>query len=347
MLVFLPGGPGGSSTDSPPAFIPAEWGYLLTDPRGVGCNTLAEFPDDALAAEFYRTSEIAADTVAAIQTLGPQRYVLFGVSYGTLLGTTVAASLQEQGVSPPQAVVLEGVLGRAFPPDFAGAEFIRQWERIRPGLPADVLTELDTQPSPYGLSPEEWSRILISLMPVSPTVTAQALRGLSSSVTPDPATREATVQGLKKLASPEEDPAADLLYRWVACREITNTTPENQLDVVFSMGRLVRNSAEEGTLCRELSVTTPFDSAAWQFAAPVYYFIGEDDVSTPAWQGNYAYSNHQGKATRIITATGGHNSLRLNQMSCAPQVMASIAAGAADLIPVLATCPLQAQVDSK
>ncbi len=351
VVVMLPGGPGQAYIGTPQVmgFVPPDWGYLLTDPRGVGCNTLAQLPEGDQAAAFYRTSELAEDVISAIQTLGSQRYILFGVSYGTLLGTTVAAELEARGLPPPQAVVLEGVLGRAFTSEeFVGADLITQWERVRSVLPADVRTELDTQPTPYGIDAAGWLNVLMTLLPASPSVTAQNLGLLSPSVSADPAVREAALQRVKAFSVEDPpNPASDWLYRWVSCREIADTMPANQHDVVFSGGALVRNAPEEGTLCRELSVTTPFDSADHPFSAPVYYFLGADDVLTPPWQGSYAYDNHRGKATRLTTAGGGHNSLRLNQGACAPQVMTSIAGGGADLASVAATCPYPVQLVSK
>src|SRR5262249_55735615 len=55
VLVYLPGGPGMTSTDTVPEFLPKGWGYLLTDPRGTGCNTLAQVPDPSVSPLFFRT----------------------------------------------------------------------------------------------------------------------------------------------------------------------------------------------------------------------------------------------------------------------------------------------------
>jgi hypothetical protein len=116
--------------------------------------------------------------------------------------------------------------------------------------------------------------------------------------------------------------------------------------VLFDHGQIVRNSAEEGSKCRDLRITQPLDSAKLPFAAKVYYFIGDSDVTTPAWQGAYHFEHHAGPAVRVVTKGGGHNSLNLNQGACAANVMGSIAAGGADLQAVLAACPMPVQVDS-
>ncbi len=109
----------------------------------------------------------------------------------------------------------------------------------------------------------------------------------------------------------------------------------------------MRNVAEAGTKCGDLHVTTPYDSAAYQFVAPVFYFIGSADVATPPWQGAYHYEHHSNHAVRVISQEAGHVSLELDQALCAPDVLASIAGNAGDLLDVLATCPLAVTVDTK
>jgi pimeloyl-ACP methyl ester carboxylesterase len=347
VLVYLPGGPGSASTNRLPAFVPEGWGYLLTDPRGVGCNTLASVPDAADSAGFWNTPEIARDVVAAIRARKLDSYIVFGISYGTLLATTVAHELEEQSLPAPRAVVLEGVLGRGFSSEFVGAEYIHQFDRLRPFLPGDVLHELDTAAAPYGITPEGWSRALMNFMPRGTVETAGTLGALS---TTQPAETQATALSIfRDMAEghPHTEPGAIALYRNVACREVADTVPESDLDVVFSAGKLARNKAEDGTKCGDLHLTTPFDSAADPFAAKVYYFIGSDDVATPAWQGTYHYEHHHGPAVKIVTQGGGHNSLQYNQKACAISLMASIAAGGADLQTALGTCPLPTAVESK
>jgi len=347
VMVFLPGGPGSSSSEMTPDFLPEGWGYLMTDPRGVGCNTLATVPDGELAGTFWKTSELADDVIAAIEKEKLETFVLFGVSYGTLLGTTVAHELEARRLPAPRGVVLEGVLGRAFRNDFMGAEYIAQWDRIRGVLPADVLTELDTKDAPYGIDAEGWSRLLMGFLMHGPNPVANHVAALTTS---QPAEVQAQALGvLKSLAADRHlaDPASKELYRQVACREIADTVPASDLDVVFRRGKLVRNSAEEGTKCNGLRVTAPYDSAKLQFGAKVYYFVGDSDVATPPWQGAYHYDNHRGPAVKVTIKAGGHNPLRLDQGSCAPQVMASIATGGADLSTVLTSCPQPVQVATK
>jgi pimeloyl-ACP methyl ester carboxylesterase len=349
VLVFLPGGPGQTSMDGPPMFVPDTWGYLMTDPRGVGCNRLAALPSTDTAGLFFQTPEIANDVIAAIQDRGLSHYILYGLSYGTDLGTTVAHEIEARGVTPPDAVVLEGVLGRSFgttDDTFPGSEYIAQWERVHSALTAEITSELDTNPTPYGFDNLAWSKALMALLPRGPAWTAAFLAQLDSSQPAD--ARKQVLDTVTELAADHGlPPEANELYREVACREIMDTVPDNDLDVVFQAGHLVRNSAQEGTKCRELHVTSPYDSAALQFSTQLYLFLGDSDTATPPWQGTYHYDHHDGPVVRVVTRNGGHNSLEFNQADCAANLMASIAAGGSDLATVAASCPMQATIDQK
>jgi pimeloyl-ACP methyl ester carboxylesterase len=350
VLVYLPGGPGQASTDSPPPWLPSGWGYLLTDPRGVGCNTLEDVPDAATSSAFFRSSEIAADVVAAIDHEALTRYIVAGISYGTLLGMRVVSAIEDRRLPPPLAVVLEGVVGKAFAlsgEQMVGAEMIRQWERARAVLPADVLAELDTSEAPYGIAAEGWSRFLTAFMPTSTATVAGLVAGLSRAlpgVTEEQrAARLALIRQLGE-AHPLTQPGEVEMYRQIACREIDEMVPASDLDVVFVGGHLVRNVAEDHTKCGALTLTDPWDSSRFPFTSKAYFFLGTDDVATPLWQGNHAFEHHRGPSLRVVTGGGGHNSLSFNQRPCATGVWSSIAAGGADLPAVLATCPLPVEL---
>ena len=348
VLVVLPGGPGRTSTGSPPAFMPPGWGYLLTDPRGTGCNALDEVPYGPLANRFFLTREIAADVVGALDALPVQSYVLFGTGHGSVVGQTLASRLEERRLAA-RAVVLEGVFGRAFRPDeFVAAGYVDQWDRWNPVLPDDVRRELASSPTPYGLDPPHWSRALLELLSESPLATVQLLVTLSSRSGSDDARRAAVIDSIRRHGEEEAlSPGERELRRQIVCREIAETPPGNGLDLMFMSGVLVRNSADEGTLCRDLRLTTPFDAAATAYAAPVYYFVGEDDPAAPPWQGAYAFDQHQGRATRVLVRGGAHRALTGDLAPCAPAVIASIGAGGVDLIQALAACPATVQVDAK
>jgi pimeloyl-ACP methyl ester carboxylesterase len=345
VLVYLPGGPGMTSTDTVPQLLPAGWGYLLTDPRGTGCNTFARVPPSDVSSALFQSRELAGDAAAAIADRGLDHYILYGISYGTLLATLTAEQVEKTG-TPPIAVVMEGVLGRALQSgESAAAPAISQWQRLRTMLPPEVLQELDSAPVPYGISAEGWSRALGQILLAGTETVTFAFNALD-----DPLTHDAALQQLQQLAgTPELAAPLDVeLYRQIACREIDDSTPVGDLDPVFEQGELVPNAALEGTKCAGLHVSAPYDSAKHPFTTKAYYFIGDSDVATPPSQGAYHFDHHAGSATRVVSLNGGHLSLQLDQQLCASDVLSSIATGGADLLTVLVSeCPLQTNVDMK
>jgi pimeloyl-ACP methyl ester carboxylesterase len=351
VMVFLPGGPGMPSTNEIPEFLPDGWGYLLTDPRGVGCNTLAAVPGPAVSGAFFRTEEFAGDAIAAIQDRHLENYVLYGVSYGTQLGMWVAHGLEAKGVTAPRAVVLEGVLGRAFRPEESIEQrFIDQWERLRPTLPKDVLEELDTKDAPYGLTVADWNQALPMALMGGPAILGPVLSLLSTD-NPVDATRDGALDELRQLSKPfDHSPGTVELYTQVACREIFPGVPDAILDLHFVHGRLVREHAGESAKCSDrLTLSDPYDSAKLQFSTKLYAFIGEDDPDCDVSQGNYLFDQHQGHGVRVLVKRGGHGPLQANHAACASEILESIADGGSDLEMTLSLCPtnVHAVVDEK
>ena len=91
-IVFLPGGPGGTSisVERDEDHAPASYTLIATDPRGVGCNAAPSsdyYPD-----EFYSSLHFADDVIAIIEREKLDNYLIYGVSYGTQLATMVATS---------------------------------------------------------------------------------------------------------------------------------------------------------------------------------------------------------------------------------------------------------------
>jgi pimeloyl-ACP methyl ester carboxylesterase len=348
VVVYMPGGPGMTSTDAPPEFLPHEWGYLLTDPRGVGCNTLASVPPPDLSQRFFRTAEIAHDVAAAIANRKLDDYVLYGISYGTMLATEVAQELESLKVARPKAVILEGVVGRAFDKADIGAPAIALWEQLRTVLPRDVVGELDSSAAPFGVSQLGWSQALSEILLGGRNVVSTFLTALSTE-NPSSDLRTEMLATLKSYADTPilRDPGAVELYRQTACRELDDTAPASDLDPIFSKGHLVRNAAEEGTKCGAIHVTTPYDSAKFQFTTPAYYFMGDSDIATPRAQGDYHFEHHTGPATRVVALGGGHLSLQLDQELCATDILTSIGSGGDDLGEVLALCQTPVRIDAK
>jgi pimeloyl-ACP methyl ester carboxylesterase len=316
LLVVLPGGPGQGAISMPLA-IPGELKVLRIDPRGVGCNE--GVPTAALRSDFAAT-----DVLAAIRAEKPKSYILYGASYGTLLATHVAALAEAEGL-PPRAIVLEGVLGRAFGEGEYMNGFFKRWAAVRAALPAPVREELARAPLPFGKSAAEWGGYLSSLFFVG----KQAGSEEDDAVTQlkrlaDPATRSLVEKRLNLFA---KAPAADRLrvFREVTCREIANDMRDLQFDYDLVGGELL---PRETNFCQGIAFERPFDSAASSLRSPIYYFSGAGDPATPPVQARYHFA-HQTRAARIMVTlpAGGHLPLSLNMADCSREIWLAIAAG--------------------
>src|SRR5690349_7867087 len=165
-VIFLPGGPGGASIDTerPPLATP-RYTLIMTDPRGVGCN--APPRPDYYPSQFYSSVNFADDVIALIEDQQLDNYIVYGISYGTLLGTILANRIEERGLPRPRAVVLEGVLGEAFTPDTPAdyLGFQERWRDVRDRLDPSIRQQLMADPLPGGLSAEQWGAAIAAALP--------------------------------------------------------------------------------------------------------------------------------------------------------------------------------------
>jgi pimeloyl-ACP methyl ester carboxylesterase len=163
-VIVLPGGPGDtlldpkvhSPTESfPYGAIPTTFNIIYTEPRGLGCNQLAQgdFPADAFASAYS-----AADVVAIIRDRKLDNYFLYGASFGTVVATYVADQVNSAGVNKPRAVVLEGTFGHGVQGKFDEyvGEFTAQWESTKANFSAPLKKLFESDPLPLGFSGEAW-----------------------------------------------------------------------------------------------------------------------------------------------------------------------------------------------
>jgi len=338
VVINIPGGPGQGSIGRPLS-IPYEFGIVRTDPLGAGCNTDASLPIEEITSE-----DIADGIVAVVRELQPKHYILYGASYGTMVATIAAAKLNQLGPPTPMAVVLEGVIGRAYTPQESLQGFLRGWERLKSQLPAAVVDALSEKTAPLGFAPEIWGGWLqqLQLYGASPSggpgFAVNVLSGLDPSA-PE-AGREVLRSQLSLFAKPAEE-AHVALYRSIACREIDGTTRGQKTDMALREGQLV--PLAEG-FCGERIMTRPFDAAKYQITAPIFYFSGGWDPATPEFQTEYHYESQitARNKTWVRVPTGGHLSFTSNLMDCQDALWKDIAAtDGANLSDLLQGCHIQ------
>jgi pimeloyl-ACP methyl ester carboxylesterase len=336
LVIFIPGGPGQSSIGATTS-IPSGLGLARTDPRGAGCNANAVFSADSLSSE-----AIAADILALIRDVKPKRYFLYGSSYGTVVATIVAARAGEEGVPRPAGVVLEGTIGRSFQPKESLEGFVEGWEELKTKLPPAVVRQLSSSPLPLGFSAEAWGGWIQSLLLYgdSPGGGSFAVDQLSAL---DPSEPENRREVLAKLMNNFLAPAPKehtRLYREITCREIDDGVRGQKTDMELRGGKLVRI---ENGFCSGIPLSSPFDSAAYQTSAPVFYFSGGQNSATPEFQTEYHFSSQgHGRKVWVNVPTGGHLALTMNLGDCYGKLWMDIAEhGGDDLEALLPGCMIK------
>jgi proline iminopeptidase len=156
-VVYLHGGPGsGCTAGIRRAFDPAQHRAVLFDQRAAGRST-PHASEDHVDWSSIDMDHHVADIEALREHLGIDRWIVFGVSWGSVLGATYA----ERHPNRVHGVVLGAVsLGRAEDVDWltvdAGRFFPEEWRAFRDHVPArlrslrlvDAYNELVTDPDP-------------------------------------------------------------------------------------------------------------------------------------------------------------------------------------------------------
>lgn len=352
-IVQIPGGPGSASIgNDTSSWVPEEYGLLQTDPRGVGCNrVMVSNPEELFQSEIF-----AGDIVTAIDYLELDNYLVFGHSYGTLLGSRVAHEIEARGIDGPVAVILSGVLGRAFgDEEHPGQSGIDLWERLQIQLPSDVLETL-SGPRPLGLSPEEWGAFFMGLLPsglkdgkhpVVITLLEMSEEFAAENGTTVEEGKEGIVEFVLLVADSFQEftDSTNHMQPYVSCREITTKTPADNVDAIFVDGALVPNP--DTGLCSGLSLSNPFDIVDFSYSAPTFYFIGENDSATPTWQGQYHFDNNsKSPRTMLMVPEGGHSPLRGDLDLCSLDLIVAIAEGTTDIEEALFLCDPEVVITS-
>lgn len=343
-IVVIPGGPGETSIGTSFS-VPPGYGILYTDPRGVGCNLDVAGEDlNSLSDDFYTTQNIAEDILAAVRASGLDRYVLYGGSYGTMVAT-VAAGLAERGTGPrPEAVILSGVIGAAFQKGGIFQGYLDTWEVWLTKLSANARDEF-ARGSPFGFSNLDWGRAVSAMMIFGKTPSANAL-SLLEAVSPSAPPRVAGIlKGfVQNFSARKALPGAERLYRAIACHEISESISGSAADTDFILenGKLI---PVVGHICDGLKLDRPYDSGDWQTSAPIYYFEGTLDPSTPMSQARDHFEKHHSTAqTFVKVLDGGHMALTAALSDCKPAILLSIGSGGSDLNSALGSCSLKTTI---
>jgi len=324
-VIYLPGGPGGSSISEErgPEYVPEAYTIVQTDPRGVGCNAAKTV--DHYSDEFYETEWFASDVLAIVQRLRLTNYLLYGVSYGSLLATVTASKAEAEGITPPVAVVLEGVVGKTFDQESEVEEmFQSEWRALRDRLPEDVRTELLSTPPPLGLSADDWGGAISTMLSVGTfrrpySFGEELLLALSAQASSQD--REGLRKWVARYGGPPFDEFGMRLHDLVACHEVVET---DFVSLSLRDGELVASS----TYCTDVPLDRAYAARDWPITKPIYYFSGKRDPNTPSWQAQ-AHFDAEVTAPRELVSVpdAGHQPLALNLEDCAAPLWAAMAGG--------------------
>ncbi len=352
VIIYLPGGPGGSSiADYSNAeerdymistALPANVPWIFFDPRTVGCNRGDEkkFPDDSLTSQY-----LASDVLGVIRNLGLKKYIIHGHSYGSQLATFVAGQALKEGASVPHALFLSGVLGRGEADGTFSIPYNlgKEWDLIRNEMSPKAIQILEEK-SPLGFDTDTWSRMIQRGLYRGNYLYEGKLRNilkeeLAALNSDTPSELDPLLETLKSYARGEgRGDYSHRLFNKVDCHEFSPADG----GAIFSEGRMILDP--EDTTCANDPYDRPYDSATLLTEAPIYYIAGENDPAAP-YLGAYYHFEHQQMARRnfVKVPGGGHNKVGLIFPDCKDEIWAAVF-DKKDLTDVLTNCDAEVEL---
>jgi pimeloyl-ACP methyl ester carboxylesterase len=350
-VIFLPGGPGDDSMlgknphhNNNLDLLPDDFGLILTDPRGVGCNkTPSPLPNAAISTEI-----LASDILAIIVNRKLERYYVHGLSYGTQLAIVVAALAERTSIKKPEAVILEGVLARAFRPLEMFQGFMNRWDAILANLDGDTRKMLRSR-EPLGIEEQTLGAALTGLLvndqdDQGPGMSLRLIKKLSNSPKEE---HDKLVKDLTEAANSINDPIPPevaLQYREIGCHEIASEPYNFNSDALltFKNGRL---TPVIGHACDGIKLDRPFDTANYKITSPIYYFQGVKDPTTLMSHARYSFSVETlAPRTLVSIEDGGHHSM-WGLRDCEAEIWKQIEKGGRGLESALHLCELSSTVE--
>jgi pimeloyl-ACP methyl ester carboxylesterase len=316
VIIYLPGGPGGSSMNDFSISqvrdlrinrgLPADVPWIMIDPRTVGCNRGDEdkFPDDSLTSEY-----LAHDVLSVIQDLKLKKYIIHGHSYGSQAATFVAGLAAERSVTPPHAIFLSGILGKGKADGSFGIPFnmILQWELIKATLSPEAIKILSGA-DPLGVEDSRWGSLIGGGLYEGYVMSAGVFKNplLEKLQAIDKHGSEEQKQLIEYLNA-ERGPRygqsdySDRLFAKVDCHEFS----PNDGTVEFVAGNLVPTEDP----CVDDQFDRPYDSAKFEITSPIYYLAGTADPAAPYEGARYHFENQKSAQRNFMSLPGGGHTM--------------------------------------
>ena len=334
-VIYIPGGPGGSSMTDGFYSVDENLNYLYIDPRAVGCNENPDLPTNLITTEQH-----AADIARIIERTQLTNYLIVGSSYGTQVATVLGNMLEKMKAEEripelPRGIALVGTVGRTInikELKDGGATHWDQILEIHPGLAAALS---DPNALPFELTLQQW---LFDIIPLSLNIGINTVGIdliLRAAYLPEVYEQnKATVdQIIAQLIgfSPARGlshagfPLSVLFYNEIGCREVFDYSANHYW--LLEQGRLVTTPLD-GSPC-PYAIDRPFDVKNYPIAqTPLFYFQGEFDANTLPQEAQYSFDAQPTPEKEYIAIRrGGHSNLSVELGSCRTQLFNSIASG--------------------
>lgn len=332
-LIFLPGGPGGHSIGDSEDFehLTSLFNILYFDPRGFGCSFMGE---EHINYDDLKSERVADDLLKIVQKESLKDFYIYGVSFGTLLGTIATKTLEDNNL-PPQALILEGVLGPAF----------KNWPEVYTSIIADNFNSY--------LKQETWVLDLLnqidSIGKDSFSFFDSHIKGLFSdngTIAPNDWVLEEllkfknldNISLLQKITKFEENQftntgTVDIIslrsisVNTIACSELSEQDIDH--DVYWDknsrtvIAKKVLNAAD---VCASYSFLNPYNPKDFQISSPIYYFQGDEDPATPLNGALNHFTSQRLKENKhfIKVKNSGHSPFYEAYESCSLNIWAEI-----------------------
>lgn len=326
LIIEIPGGPGVSSISEADPRPDQRLNWIQIDPRNTGCNAgLEPMISSDTAVEIYDIAKIIVD-------LHPQKFFVFGTSYGSIVATRLVYYLEQNALPKPAGLILQGIIGHSFKKLEQENAFAQQWQKYHSYFSAELATEFRKK-MPFGVGKVHWVSYISNLLYFGETPDkGDLLMGMLKDLK-NPASRRGLLDSIR---TTENGGVQVDVFHFVGCREVFPTGAQ----VMFSEGLFVPTFNK---FCADQPLVNPYDSATQQVHAPIFYFSGQQDPATPFNQAVYHYKQQQFAPKRFITVpSGSHNALTINLKDCYPALLNSIVFGEKRLEEVLPTCKVKA-----
>lgn len=320
-IIYVPGGPGMTSTDLRKDFPNAN--VIYTDPRGTGVNK--EYWTKKPEGKRVTTEDIADDVVSIVNKLNLKNYVLYGQSFGTAVATVAGSKIEKDStLATPKAIVLEGTVGKAAQIHEQSDAAQAFWNKVKAEGRYCVECKADQKL-------EKFSKQDVG------NVISMALEAGMNGAYVDVFLNRVDDKEFAEVAKNLEQVAdADQLrlYKDVGCREFFELGISN---TEYDKGEL--KSVPIG-ICEGQKFDQQFDSRKWPIEkTKLIYIAGTHDIATPLQQTAYHYEGHpQANKQLICAARGGHTPLTQDLEDCNKQLWSEILAGRYNFSKALEAC---------